>query len=233
MDSAGDPAVSASRKATRIIAAGRRQAVGGFRFRFADQCWQWSDEVARMHGYPPGKVVPSTELLLSHKHPDDRAQVADAIAHSVRTGEPFSSRHRFLDTRGREHHVIVVSDRMLDEAGTVIGTTGYYIDVTDTLAEHRREVLDGTLPELFEARAVIEQAKGVLMWIYRIGPEQAFSVLRWRSQETNTKLRALAEQIIRELSSLPPTTPSLRSRFDHLLLTAHERIPEKAESEAN
>jgi PAS domain S-box-containing protein len=231
MDSAGDPAVSASRKAARIIAAGRRQAVGAFRFWFADQHWQWSDEVARMHGYAPGAVEPSTELLLSHKHPDDRAQVADAIAHSVRTGEPFSSRHRFLDTDGRENHVIVVSDRMLDETGALTGTTGYYIDVTDTLAEHRREVLDGTLPELFEARAVIEQAKGVLMWIYRIGADQAFAVLRWRSQETNTKLRSLAEQLVRELDSLPPTTPSLRSRFDHLLLTAHERIPDEPDSD--
>ncbi|WP_416277046.1 ANTAR domain-containing protein [Nocardia sp. alder85J] len=63
------------------------------------------------------------------------------------------------------------------------------------------------------------------MWIYHIGADQAFAVLRWRSQETNTKLRSLAEQMIREPDTLPPTTPSLRSRFDHLLLTVHERIP--------
>jgi AmiR/NasT family two-component response regulator len=34
------------------------------------------------------------------------------------------------------------------------------------------------LPDLFEARAVIEQLKGVLMAIYRVSAEQAFGVLR-------------------------------------------------------
>ncbi|MQY30870.1 hypothetical protein NRB56_64740 [Nocardia sp. RB56] len=86
--------------AVELIAAGRSQKVGSFRFWFDGQRWEWSDEIARMHGYMPGVVTPTTELLLAHKHPDDRAQVADAIAHSLDTGEPFSSRHRFLDTAG-------------------------------------------------------------------------------------------------------------------------------------
>jgi hypothetical protein len=40
--------------------------VGAFRFWFVGQRWEWSDEVALMHGYEPGSVVPTTELLLSH-----------------------------------------------------------------------------------------------------------------------------------------------------------------------
>ncbi|MFI6045255.1 PAS domain-containing protein [Nocardia sp. NPDC051321] len=52
---------------------------GSFRFWFATQCWEWSPEVYRMHGYSPGEVQPTTELLLSHKHPEDRAQVAELI----------------------------------------------------------------------------------------------------------------------------------------------------------
>ena len=47
-------------------------SVGAFRFWFIGQRWEWSDEVALMHGYEPGSVVPTTELLLSHKHPEDR-----------------------------------------------------------------------------------------------------------------------------------------------------------------
>jgi hypothetical protein len=38
-------------------------AVGSFRFWFVGQTWEWSDELARMHGYEPGEVVPTTELL--------------------------------------------------------------------------------------------------------------------------------------------------------------------------
>ena len=107
-----------------------------------------------------------------------------------------------------------MADRILDEAGEVVGTGGYYIDLTGSFdearTEARQEILDEALPDLFENRAAIEQAKGVMMAVYRISPEQAFQVLQWRSQETNIKLRALAKQLIRELSSLAPL--SLPSR---------------------
>lgn len=207
-----------------VIGRGTPQNVGGFRFWFADQRWEWSDEVAAMHGYAPGAVTPTTELLLTHKHPDDRAAVASALARSVADAEPFSSRHRIIDTTGSVHHVILVADRMVDEAGRAVGTSGYYIDVTDTLEEHRQETLDGALPELYAARAVIEQAKGALMVIYGVGPEQAFRVLSWRSQETNVKLRRLAARLVADLPGLEGVTIGLRTEFDHLLLTAHERL---------
>jgi hypothetical protein len=199
--------------------------VGSFRFWFVGQRWEWSDEVARMHGYEPGSVVPTTELLLSHKHPDDRLHVQDILDQALHSGGSFSSRHRFLDTAGKVHDVIVVADRMFDQTGAVTGTAGYFIDLTATFDETRQEVLDETLPELFEARAAIEQAKGVLMYVYRVTAAQAFKVLQWRSQETNTKLRALATQLIAEIDNLPPPPPAMQSQFDHLLLSVHERIP--------
>ena len=46
--------------------------VGAFRFDFDEQRWEWSEPVQRMHGYQPGAVTPTTELMLSHKHPEDR-----------------------------------------------------------------------------------------------------------------------------------------------------------------
>jgi ANTAR domain/PAS fold len=198
--------------------------VGSFRFWFVGQRWEWSDEVARMHGYEPGSVVPTTKLLLSHKHPDDRAHVQDLLDYALRSGESFSSRHRFVDTVGVVHDAIVVADRMLDESGAVLGTAGHYIDLTHTFDETRQEVLDEALPDLFESRAAIEQAKGVLMAVYRISPDQAFRVLQWRSQETNVKLRALAVQLVVEVQELPGMSAAVQSKFDHVLLTVHERI---------
>ncbi len=142
--------------------------VGTIRFWFLGQRWEWSDEVARMHGYEPGTVVPTTKLLLSHKHPEDRAHVQELLDYALMSEGSFSSRHRFVDTAGNVHDVIVVADRMLDDAGAVVGTLGYYIDLTDTFDETRdetrREVLDTALPDLFENRAAIEQAKAVLMF---------------------------------------------------------------------
>ncbi len=65
----------------------------------------------------------------------------------------------------------------------------------------------------------------MLMLIYRVDADTAFELLRWRSQETNVKLRLLAEQLLADYAGLvyedvlPP-----RATFDHLLLTAHQRI---------
>ncbi|WP_054812760.1 PAS and ANTAR domain-containing protein [Nocardia arizonensis] len=198
--------------------------VGTFRFWFADQSWEWSDEVALMHGYEPGTTTPTTELLLRHKHPDDRAEVEHALDYARNTAQSFSSRHRIIDTAGRIHHVLVVADRALDESGDVVGTAGYYIDLTATLADTARETLDDTVPELMRARAEIEQAKGVLMRMYRINADQAFRVLQWRSQETNTKLRDLAIRILADLETVAPAPPGVQIEFDHMLLTAHERV---------
>ncbi|MET8429869.1 ANTAR domain-containing protein [Nocardia sp. NPDC004860] len=119
---------------------------------------------------------------------------------------------------------MVVADRILDEDGRPVGTAGFYIDLSGTLADAGQYALDTQLPGLMDARATIEQAKGVLMHMYQVNSEQAFQLLRWRSQETGVELRALAEQLLAELSSVPPPAEAL-ARFDHLLLTLHERIP--------
>jgi hypothetical protein len=214
-----------------VDGAGKNVNVGTFRFWFVGQRWEWSDEVARMHGYEPGSVVPTTELLLSHKHPDDRAHVQDLLDRALHSRRSFSSRHRFIDTAGVVHDAIVVADRMLDEAGAVVGTAGYYVDLTNTFDENRREVIDEALPDLVEARAVIEQAKGVLMAVYRVSADQAFGVLRWRSQETNIKLRELAKQLVAEIPALPAPAADAQSAFDHLLLTVHQRIAAVSEAE--
>ncbi len=122
------------------------------------------------------------------------------------------------------HDAIVVADRMLDDNGAVVGTEGYYIDLTDIFDETRHQVLDEALPDVLESRAVIEQAKGVLMAIYRINADQAFHILQWRSQETNTKVRLLAKQLVSEVDTLVPTSSTIQNQFDHLLLTVHERV---------
>ncbi|MFE3262261.1 PAS and ANTAR domain-containing protein [Nocardia sp. NPDC059229] len=208
----------------KVVGAGNALAAGWFRFQFADQRWEWSDEVARMHGYAPGEVTPTTQLLLSHKHPDDRDRVEAALVTSVRDHAPFSSRHRIIDTHGIEHHVVVVSDSITDDTGAVVGTEGYYIDLTDRDPAHTHTILDDLLPQILQHRVVIEQAKGALMLVYGISAEQAFRVLVWRSQDTNIRLRELAARLIGEIATIQ-ISPATRSQFDHLLLTLHQHAP--------
>ncbi|MGH3543046.1 MAG: PAS and ANTAR domain-containing protein [Mycobacterium sp.] len=195
-----------------IIGPGEPPRVGRFRFVVEGQHWEWSDAVARMHGYEPGTVVPTTELLLRHKHPDDRQQVA-AVLDGVLQGEPFSSRHRIIDTAGCTHWVVVVGDRMLDDVGAEIGTSGFYVDVTEALQSD----IDTRVSEIATSRARIEQAKGVLMAAYDISAERAFDILAWRSQETNVKLRDLADRFLTALRGRMSTDSV--THVDHTLLT--------------
>ena len=74
----------------RALAGGEPQRVGWFRFYFADERWEWSPQVERMHGYGPGTVHPTTDLVLSDKHPDDYGQVAATLEEIRRTAGAFS-----------------------------------------------------------------------------------------------------------------------------------------------
>jgi hypothetical protein len=57
-------------------------------------------------------------------------------------------------------------------------------------------------------------------------PDAAFDILKWRSQDANVRLRALAEQLVADVLTLKRDEgfPALRPTFDKLLLTAHERV---------
>ncbi|MGW5152878.1 PAS and ANTAR domain-containing protein [Rhodococcus koreensis] len=210
----------------QVFGGGEPQRVGSFRFFLDGQRWEWSDTVAQMHGYTPGEVTPTTELLLSHKHPEDKPHVARVLDRLITDAEPFSSKHRIIDTTGNIREVVVVGDRMHDDTGAVIGTTGFYIDITDSHRSDVKDSVDETVAALEQSRAVIEQAKGALMLVYGITADRAFDILTWRSQETNTRLRVIAERIVAGFTDLETDIDTgLRTRFDHLLLTAHQRGP--------
>ncbi|CQD20176.1 ANTAR domain-containing protein [Mycobacterium europaeum] len=205
------------------LAGGAAQPAGWFRFYFTDQRWEWSEQVQRMHGYEPGSVTPTTDLVLSHKHPDDRGQVAATIDQIVSTRQAFSTRHRIVDTAGNVRHVVVVGDRLFDDDGDVVGTHGFYIDVTRAPGQANEELVSEKLAEISENRAGIEQAKGMLMLVYGISAGAAFELLKWLSQEANIKLRPLAEQIAEDFRSARLSLGA-QPEFDHLLLTAHQRV---------
>ncbi|MGV0585197.1 PAS and ANTAR domain-containing protein [Mycobacteroides chelonae] len=211
----------------QALAGGAPQHVGWFRFYFDDERWEWSAEVAQMHGYDPEEITPTTEIVLSHKHPDDFRQVAATLDEIRRTAQAFSTRHRIIDLQQRVHHVVVIGDRLYDDRGTVIGTHGFYVDVTPSAHQDREDSLTAAVVEIAESRGIIEQAKGMLMLVYRLNADAAFELLKWRSQENNVKLRALAQQIVTDFQSLDfgKDLPA-RSEYDRLLLTTHQRVPQ-------
>lgn len=58
----------------------------------------------------------------------------------------------------------------------------------------RREIT--TLRCKLAGQPVIEQAKGMLMQAFGLTEDQAFDLLRWLSQATNTKLRDVACRMV-------------------------------------
>ena len=163
--------------------------------------------------------------MLSHKHPDDYQHIAATLDDIRRTHKPFSTRHRIITVQGDVRDVVVIGERFHDNMGEVVGTQGFYLDVTPS-AKQRQESITEAIAEIADHRAAIEQAKGVLMYVYGIGPDAAFDILKWRSQDANIKLRALAEQLVADVLTLnrDEGSPPSRPTFDKLLLTAHERV---------
>jgi PAS domain S-box-containing protein len=200
---------------------------GWFRFYFADERWEWSSEAAQIHGYKLGEVLPTTALIMSHKHPDDRTRMSDLLDQVRLTHQGISTRHRIIDAAGHTRDVVVVVQELVDHEGQVVGTHGFYIDVTPAEAKpypvlraHENAVSEA-VAVIADNRSAIDQTKGMLMLIYGIDADRAFELLKWRSQETNIKLRLLAERLKHDFLSLTSdhSLPS-RASCDRVFLTA-------------
>jgi response regulator NasT len=93
---------------------------------------------------------------------------------------------------------------------------GVFAYIVDTTPEELQSAIDITLQRFteyhslqgaFGRRAVIEQAKGILMNEHAIDADKAFAMLRDHSQHTGHKLADIAAAIIQShLLLLPPTT---------------------------
>ena len=77
-------------------------------------------------------------------------------------------------------------------------------------AEQARQVED--LRAALVARAVIDQALGIIMAQQRCTSDEAFAILRRASQSRNVKLRDVAAGIVTGISGRPPRRPSFRHR---------------------
>ena len=197
-----------------------RQLVGTFRLELPAERWTWSDEVYLMHGFAPGVVVPSTDLIVSHKHPDDSAHLAGLLRDAGAGPTPFSCVYRMLDARGSNRVLgIVGSGRReggTDEGGH--GTTtleGYFVDLTDSYREAVQREATASILASSLSRSTIEQAKGIVMAALGVSGDEAFAVLRRFSNDSNTPLREVAEHLVSGFLTTP-SVPLLDDVRKHL-----------------
>ena len=200
----------------KALLGGAPQRVGRFEYRYDSGAWTWSDTVARMHGYEPGEIEPTTELILVRKHPDDLARVKGLLQQSE---APFSSRHRIRTTTGETRKVVVVGDAITDADGRIVATRGFYVDVTESFNADLQQSISDQVQVIVSHREVIDQAKGMLMLTYKLSADAAFAVLVWRSQQLNVKLSTVAEKLVTELPELLDTQPGGARTHRPYLLT--------------
>lgn len=185
----------------RALALGPQQLTGEYRLDLRTGTWWWSDEAFLVHGFAPGEVVPTTALILAHKHPEDREHARKLFDAGRRTGAPFSSVHRIMDARGRERTVAVVGRGRRDEAGELVELTGYFVDISGVVAERSDERATEQIAAAAKTRGTIEQAKGVIAATYGLEPEEAFGLLRSVSNDRNVRLRDVAQLVVRTASA--------------------------------
>lgn len=92
---------------------------------------------------------------------------------------------------------------------------GVFAYLIDTTPEELQSAIDVTLKRFseyhnlqgaFGRRAVIEQAKGILMARHAVDAEKAFEILRAHSQHTGRKLADIAEGVVDSHLLVPPDT---------------------------
>ncbi len=89
----------------------------------------WSDEAARIYGYPPG-TEPTPELILQRAHPDDVGLVKDALGRAAQGGSDFDYEHRLLMPDGSIKHLHDLAHSFPDEADNN-EVVGAIMDVTE------------------------------------------------------------------------------------------------------
>jgi hypothetical protein len=191
--------------------------VGHFVYRVDEDQWSWSDGVYRLHGYEPRGVMVTTELVMQHKHPDDRARTSEVLDTVIADGEPFSCYHRIVDAKERVHYVLVVGHGMTGAGGRVEQVSGFFVDMTEVRRNETQAEVDLALVRISQTRSVIDQAKGIVMCAKNCGADEAFEILRTYSSHKNVKLHDLAERLVDAAGSQVMSDDSLRRRVTGFL----------------
>jgi PAS domain S-box-containing protein len=186
--------------------------VGYFTYTVDDDHWAWSAGLYALHGYQPHEVEATTELMLHHKHPEDTARSLEVLEEVIRDAAPFSCYHRIIDVRGRVRSVLSVGRGLVGAHGKVEQVTGFFVDLTEVRRAETEHEVETALVEIAKTRAVIEQAKGIVMVRVGCDAEQAFAILRNASSHQNVKLNEVSRLLIEAVSDPALGQDDLRLR---------------------
>jgi formate hydrogenlyase transcriptional activator len=89
----------------------------------------WSDEAARIYGYPPG-TEPTPDLILQRSHPGDVGRLKEVLERAAQGGTDFDWEHRLLMPDGSIKHLHDLAHGFRDEAGNE-EIVGAVTDITE------------------------------------------------------------------------------------------------------
>ncbi len=128
---ARNAAVEALRQADERMRFALESAhVGIWDINYATGVVQWSDDLAKQYGVPPGAFPQTLGEFIEYIHPDDRASVLDTVGKAAVTGSDFTIENRSLGPDGRVRWLSGAGRVLLGENGAPIRAVGISQDVT-------------------------------------------------------------------------------------------------------
>jgi hypothetical protein len=109
--------------------------------------------------------------------------------------------HRMIDAQGRTRRVLTSGDGIVDD-GKVTALEGVMIDLTSTLQRETEQTARDAVKGATSTRAVIDQARGILMAQLKMGSEDAFQMLVSTSSHRNVKLVVVAAELVQLANSV-------------------------------
>ena len=97
----------------------------------------WSDMLFELYGLQPDRIDATMATALRNIHPDDVAEVEEALNVCVRTGEPMRCRHRAYRVDDGELRWFDVRAERITESGHDVRLAGTVADVTELMLAER------------------------------------------------------------------------------------------------
>jgi GAF domain-containing protein len=159
------------------------------------------DERQYASGFGPCLDAAMTGASILLDHADDMPLYPEFTRAALRAGITHTAAIALLvphRAAGALNLYTASRDAFTPQAITFAERFASYAAIAVANADHvdEAEELARQLQEAMRSRAVIEQAKGILMGRYGLSADDAFRRLAKRSQDTNTKLRDLAARIV-------------------------------------